>query len=57
MIKLTNAYTGSEMWVHETRLEEYLKMGHKLAPLPDVQEIKKAKAETAAKRKAAKAKD
>lgn len=34
MVKLINAVTGSEMWVHETRLDEYLEAGHKLAPPP-----------------------
>lgn len=34
MVKLINAVTGSEMWVHEDRLEEYLKRGHRLAPPP-----------------------
>lgn len=34
MIKLINAVTGGEMWVHESRVEEYLRAGHKLAPLP-----------------------
>jgi len=34
MIKLTHAQTGGEMWVHESRLEEYLAAGHKLAAPP-----------------------
>ena len=36
MIKLQNARDGGEMWVHESRLDEYLAAGHKLAapPLP-----------------------
>lgn len=34
MIKLTHARTGGEMWVHESRLEEYLAAGHKLAAPP-----------------------
>lgn len=34
MIKLINAQTGTEMWVHESRLAEYLAAGHKLAPPP-----------------------
>lgn len=36
MIKLQNARNGGEMWVHESRLDEYLAAGHKLAapPLP-----------------------
>ncbi len=31
MIKLINKLTGSEMWVADSRLEEYLKQGHVLA--------------------------
>lgn len=34
MVKLINAVTGSEMWVHESRVDEYLAAGHKLAPPP-----------------------
>ena len=34
MVKMVNALTGSAMWVHETRVEEYLARGHKLAPAP-----------------------
>jgi len=36
MIKLQNARTGGEMWVHESRLDEYLAAGHKLAAPPDM---------------------
>ena len=31
MVKLINALTGGEMWVHETRVDEYLDRGHKIA--------------------------
>ena len=49
MIRLINRTTGSVMWVHESRLEEYLAAGHKLAappkperkPKPAVQKSKK----------------
>lgn len=34
MVKMINAQTGTIMWVHEDRLGEYLKRGHKLAPPP-----------------------
>ena len=34
MIKLIHARSGGEMWVHESRLEEYLAAGHKLAAPP-----------------------
>ena len=36
MIKLINARSGGEMWVHESRLEEYLAAGHKPAAPPDM---------------------
>ena len=31
MVKLINRTTGGEMWVHESRLQEYLAAGHKPA--------------------------
>ena len=31
MVKFINRLTGSVMWVHETRVEEYKAAGHKLA--------------------------
>lgn len=34
MVKMIQAHTGAPMWVHETRVEEYLARGHKLAPAP-----------------------
>lgn len=34
MVKMIHALTGTDMWVHETRVEEYLARGHKLAPPP-----------------------
>ena len=34
MILLENQTTGGPMWVHESRLEEYLAAGHKLAAPP-----------------------
>lgn len=37
MIRMINGLTGTIMWVHETRLDEYLSAGHKLA-LPPVKE-------------------
>ena len=36
MIRLQNARTGGEMWVHESRLDEYLAAGHKPAAPPDM---------------------
>lgn len=34
MVKMVNAHTGTEMWVHEKRVDEYLARGHRLAPPP-----------------------
>lgn len=34
MVKMIHALTGTVMWVHETRVEQYLERGHKLAPPP-----------------------
>lgn len=34
MIKLINCGTGTDMWVAEDRLQEYLAAGHKLAAEP-----------------------
>ena len=35
MVEMINALTGSRMWVHESRVEEYLGAGHRLAPSPE----------------------
>ena len=34
MIRLRNRDTGGDMWVHESRLDEYLAAGHRLAAAP-----------------------
>lgn len=34
MIALTDRATGSKLWVHESRLDEYLAAGYKLAAPP-----------------------
>ena len=34
MVKFINAFTGTEMWVAEDRVEEYKAAGHKLAASP-----------------------
>lgn len=47
MVKLINRLTGTEMWVAEARLDEYLAAGHKLAARPSekpAEEPVKAKA-------------
>lgn len=33
MIKMIDRYSGVEMWVHESRVDEYKARGHKLAPV------------------------
>ncbi len=43
MVKFINKVTGGEMWVHETRVDEYLKAGHKMAPPPPPPEKKTRK--------------
>lgn len=50
MIKLINYHTGTEMWVSEDRLNEYLAAGHKLAAVP-VKEVKPTKEPTNKKSK------
>lgn len=35
MIRLINKITGGPMWVHESRLDEYLAAGHRLAAPPE----------------------
>lgn len=34
MVKMINGLFGTEMWVSEDRVEEYLAAGHKLAASP-----------------------
>lgn len=49
MIKFISCHTGSEMWVHESRMEEYLAAGHKLAAPPPVPEKPTRKKKTTTK--------
>lgn len=35
MVKMINAHTGTVMWVHEDRLDDYLERGHQMAPHPE----------------------
>ena len=35
MVKMIHRDTGTEMWVHETRVKDYLARGHRLAPAPE----------------------
>lgn len=34
MIRMVNGVTGDEFYINESRLEEYLQRGHKMAPPP-----------------------
>lgn len=48
MIELVNRTTGTRMWVHPSRLDEYLAAGHKLAAPPKpVKKTPKTKAQSA----------
>lgn len=49
MVKLINSDTKTVMWVHESRLKEYLAMGHKIAPWPDAPKKKAPTKKTKAK--------
>ena len=51
MIKLVHAITGGDMWVHESRLEEYLAAGHKLAAHPKKEEAPKVETKQPAAKK------
>lgn len=47
MVKMINGLFGTEMWVSEDRVEEYLAAGHKLAAAPvPVKPAKKTKKST-----------
>lgn len=48
MVKMINGLFGTEMWVSEDRVEEYLAAGHKLAapPVPAKKPAKKTKKST-----------
>lgn len=55
MIELTNKITGGKMRVAESRLDEYLAAGHKLAadimPVPEATKEEAPKKRTPARRK------
>ena len=51
MMKMINRITGTEMWIADNRLDEYLARGHQLAPLPGGRPEKATPAEMAAVRK------
>ena len=46
MVRFVNKTTGGPMWVHESRVEEYLAAGHKLAAPPKPQRKTAAKPKT-----------
>ena len=43
MVKMINKHFGNEMLVAESRVEEYLSAGHKLADVPATKEKPKSK--------------
>lgn len=45
MIRLINGVTGSDMWVSEDRVPEYMAAGHKLAVLTKRAELPKKPAQ------------
>ena len=49
MVRMVNKTTGGDMWVHESRIDEYLEAGHALASPP-----RKPEAPTPVKRPPAK---
>lgn len=49
MVKMVNKHFGNEMLVAESRVEEYLSAGHKLADIPKTES--KPKGKTAKKKK------
>lgn len=51
MIRMINKITGSTMWVHESRLDEYLEAGHALASPPVKPEPKEPVKRPPAKKK------
>lgn len=50
MVKMINALFGSEMWVSDDRVDEYLAAGHKLAVRKPVAEPKKKQPKKAKKK-------
>ena len=51
MVKMINKHFGNEMLVAESRVDEYVSAGHKLADTPKTTEKPKAKKKTAKKAK------
>ena len=51
MVKMINKHFGNEMLVAESRVEEYVSAGHKLADIPKTESKPKGKTKTAKKTK------
>lgn len=51
MVKMINKHFGNEMLVAESRVEEYVSAGHKLADTPKAEKKPKGKTKTAKKTK------
>lgn len=43
MVRFVNKLTGTDMWVHESRVDEYKAAGHKLAASVEEKAEKKTK--------------
>ena len=50
MVKMINKHFGTEMLVAESRVEEYLSAGHKLADIPETESKPKGKTKKTAKK-------
>ena len=50
MVKMINKHFGNEMLVAESRVEEYLSAGHKLADIPETESKPKGKTKKSAKK-------
>ena len=40
MIKMIDRFTGTEFWCADNRVDDYLGLGHSLAPDPDKKPVK-----------------
>lgn len=36
MVEFVNVHTGNKMYVHESRVQEYISLGHKLVPVNSI---------------------
>lgn len=54
MVELIHARSGGKMWVHESRLSEYLGAGHKLASSCSAETVEEAPKQEPKKRKSRK---